>query len=726
MLLIADRNQLAVDRSRPADALDQRRLSGWILLLALASFAALAAPFFLGRVYVADDLGEFHLPLKDFYARQLLAGEPFDWMPTLFGGFYVTGEGQIGAYHPLHWLLYRCLPLGAAFDLEILLSYPLMFAGMYFFLAKWLVRRDAALFGALAFTFCGFNLLHLMHPNAVAIVAHVPWLLLAIEIVLTEPSGPRRATAELAVGLLTASQLLVGYPQYVWFSLLTEASYTAWRVMALRISAARLGMLALAVALGVAAAGIQLLPTMEALADSTRSESDSAFADAGSLHPLNIVQLVAPYLFRTRVVGQNTHELGFYAGGVPLLLCAWLLSQRQRWGRHAALVRATIVFGGLATLLALGQSGGLYWLQSLVPFANQFRFPCRAIVLVQLAIAVGAATAFAILREADGEDDAAHRRRGNRTLAGLLAASIFLALIGPIVWPEHVAATILVWCGPLVIGAGAGLLALAERRRQWAWMALVALTAVDSSVYGLSYSVWNRTAVLQEFVAGIVLPPGKAPVRVAVEDDGRLRVGDRMLLAGLQRVDGYAGLEPRKRLDYSKASTLRVAGAHYLFQSTPAGGKSKSRWVPLDSPAPRVRLVSRTVPFEPSRGVDAADFDTAAVNEPLALVASAPGTTRVLVDRPGEMVVECQTPARQLLVTTESFHRGWRGWVDERMEPVVRVNGDFLGCVVEARNHRVRLVFQPVSLFWGACLSAGGLGLLLFTFATSLRRRMSG
>ena len=173
----------------------------------------------LGRVYVADDLGEFHLPLRNFYAEQLRAGERFDWMPSLFGGFYVTGEGQLGGYHPLHGLLYRWLPLGAAFDLELLASYPLLFGGMFLFLRRWLQRSDAALFGSLAFTFCGFNLLHFVHPNAVAIVAHLPWMLLAIELSLTEPTGPRRAVAELGLGLLVASQLLLGYPQYVWLTL---------------------------------------------------------------------------------------------------------------------------------------------------------------------------------------------------------------------------------------------------------------------------------------------------------------------------------------------------------------------------------------------------------------------------------------------------------------------------------------------------------------------------
>ena len=131
--------------------------------------AALAGPFFAGRVYTADDLGAFHLPVRAFYAEQLARGESYDWMPGLFSGFYLTGEGQAGVYHPLHQLLYRFLPLRAALGWEYLLSYPLMMLGTWLLLRRRLGRGDAAMFGALLFTFSSFNLLHFVHPNAVAV-----------------------------------------------------------------------------------------------------------------------------------------------------------------------------------------------------------------------------------------------------------------------------------------------------------------------------------------------------------------------------------------------------------------------------------------------------------------------------------------------------------------------------------------------------------------------------
>ena len=55
---------------------------------------------------------------------------------------------------------------------------------MYLLLRRLELPPPAAIFGAIVFTFSGFNLLHFMHMNAIAIVAHIPWLLLAIDVLL--------------------------------------------------------------------------------------------------------------------------------------------------------------------------------------------------------------------------------------------------------------------------------------------------------------------------------------------------------------------------------------------------------------------------------------------------------------------------------------------------------------------------------------------------------------
>lgn len=703
----------------------ERPLAAWIHLAALGLLAALALPFLLGRVYVADDLGEFHLPLRNFYAEQLRAGERFDWMPNLFGGFYVTGEGQLGGYHPLHAMLYRWLPLGAAFDLELLVSYPLLFGGMVLFLRRWLQRSDAALFGALAFTFCGFNLLHFVHPNAVAIVAHLPWMLLAIELSLTVPAGPRRAVAELGLGLLAASQLLLGYPQYVWLTWIVATMYAVWRAVSLHAPLARVGMLIFAVSAGVLTAGIQLLPTVDALLTSNRATADAEFAATGSLHPLNIVQFVGPYLFQTRVVGQNTHELGLYAGAVPLLLCLWLVTRHDRWGNLKPFAWAAIVLAVSGFLLAMGEAGGLYRLQAFIPGANRFRFPCRAIVLVQFAMALGAAVAMAILLRPTGADDLARRKVTVRLLLTTFGASVALALIGPLVWPEFVASPVLVWTGPLTIGIGATLVLAAERQFRGAWVALVLFTAVDLGAYGLSYAVDGRTADLHEFVGAIPTPPGAPMARVAAPDDHGLRTGDRMLLAGLSRVDGYAGLEPAKRLDYTTEPALRRAGAEYVRQVDQDEPARTVRWQPIANPAARARLVTRITADDKLSDRKHDSLDTVSAEPTVELEESSPGVARVTTDRPGRLAIETETAAAQLLVMTESYHAGWLATIDGQVAPVVRVDGDFLGVVVSAGKQVVRLDFHPDSLRLGAWMSACGLGLLLCVFGFRLGPRRS-
>ena len=355
-----------------------RRLFVWTLLACAGLWIAMAVPMFRGRVYVADDLGAYHLPLRSFYSEQLGRGQSFDWLPNLYRGFYLTGEGQVGSYHPLHLMLYRWLPLSTAFDLELLLSYPFMLAGTYALLMRRLGRRSAALFGGLVFTFSGFNLLHFVHPNAVAVVAHIPWLLWATDVLLTSPDMRQCGWAAAAIALLTGSQILLGYPQYVWFSLVAEACYVLSRRGAI---AGRpwpaISLWLVALALGLLVGGIQLLPTIEALGGSVRSSADSTFTNSGSLAPANVLQLIAPYLFPHRVVGQNTHELGLYIGAVPLLLCVWLLENHRGWGAYRPLILSAITLGVIGYVMALGEHGAVSPLLRHLPLVSGFDFPAE-------------------------------------------------------------------------------------------------------------------------------------------------------------------------------------------------------------------------------------------------------------------------------------------------------------------------------------------------------------
>jgi hypothetical protein len=257
----------------------------------------------------------------------------------------------------------------------------------------------------------------------------------------------------------------------------------------------------------------------------------------------------------------------------------------------------------------------------------------------------------------------------------------------------------------LVIAAGRGC--------RGALMALAIFAAVDQGLYGLSYAVYADTADLKQFVDSAHVPPNRTD-RVALDPslgrDGSLRAGNRSLIAGVSRLDGYAGLEPARRLDYRKESSLRVAGVHWVrreavMEAQPYDSTSGEEWTEIHSPLPRARLVTKAL-TSAAADLSHIDVDHVALTDmPLDLPNAEPGAVRIVNDNPGMIGLSTTAPARQLLVLTESFHSGWRATSDGEPLDVLRVNGDFLGCVVPPGTHAVVFTFRPLSLTAGWWIS---------------------
>ena len=105
-------------------------------------------------------------------------------------------------------------------------------------------------------------------------------------------------------------------------------------------------------------------------------------------------------------------------------------------------------------------------------------------------------------------------------------------------------------------------------------------------------------------------------------------------------------------------------------------------------------------------------------------VPGAQASARVLDDRPGRLVVDVSSSAPGLLVTTERFHEGWRVRAgDGRPLDAVRVNGDFLGCLVAAGHSTVALTFEPRHLRIGLRISAAALAAAALAAAVASRAR---
>ncbi len=290
---------------------------------------------------------------------------------------------------------------------------------------------------------------------------------------------------------------------------------------------------------GVMLAGVQLLPTIEALGHAARHSAGPSFTNSGSLHPLNLVQLIAPYLFAHRVFGQNTHELTVYLGAVPLMLilCVWIDRRNLgRWRKPAA-AAAVLAFGGL--LLAFGLYGQVYRLQRWLPLVGNFRFPCRYTLLFTLAMAVLAAIGLVLLRsrQTHGEKIALVRTLPLWSVAGL---SLLSAIVGLTMRDRsYFAGPAWILTGPILVACAALLVTLAAQGWRFAMAAMVLLTAVDLGYYGLSDGAYAQAQPLRQFLAGVTRPPTRFDGRVVLDlvqyDESLPHAGDEITMLGYSR-----------------------------------------------------------------------------------------------------------------------------------------------------------------------------------------------
>ena len=136
-----------------------------------------------------------------------------------------------------------------------------------------------------------------------------------IDVILVDARRSHVAAAQMGLALATGSQILLGCPQYVWFSLLAEIAYVVL-LLRIRYYAPRSGCemvlnchecvgcshnplprVILAKGLGLLVGAVQLLPTLDALLQSMQPRSAGCLPAAGestavSLDPINLVQLV--------------------------------------------------------------------------------------------------------------------------------------------------------------------------------------------------------------------------------------------------------------------------------------------------------------------------------------------------------------------------------------------------------------------------------------------------
>jgi hypothetical protein len=596
---------------------------GPLLTLTLVTGLVFWRDLFGGQAYYGADTLAFYYPLTVWYAEQLRAGHLPLWFPLMFGGYPLFADGEVGMLYPLHLLAYGLLPPDLAFAWLRPIHFWLAGLFSYLFARVLEQRRFGATLAALTFSYGSFLVGHLQHENIVRSAVWLPLALLLLELAFRR-RGPARLGWLAACGLVLAVQMLGVHVQPVLLTLLSLSAYAlfaplagprarqgwlhgGWRALPRpdwpALPAFLLGRTSAVVGcalIGLSLAAVQLLPLYQLGERSARSASASyEFSTSYSIPPVQLLQLVLPYLFRPDQSAYwglwSAAETTLYLGVAPLLLALVAVAYLR--------TRAVAVLGlaaGLSLALALGDylPVNLYGLIWSLPGFSVLRVPARFTLLtvlaggllagfaadwlagktfnrqahpwvrprlrrllaILLAFAVGAlglAATFVLLRELLALDSGGTRRaietlylslrRGD---LGLTATAVYVGMLRSLDLgnPRTVG-------GLVLMLAAAALLALRALhfmpRRLWQ-AALLGLVVTDLSIFAQGFYPQRPTEALR-----LSLPS----VRFLAEHNGLHRVFAEPQLFGLlgpnqlnawsiDFAGGYSSLEPGRATDY--------------------------------------------------------------------------------------------------------------------------------------------------------------------------------
>ncbi len=658
-------------------------------LLAVLTAAAFWPVVSGARTFFHLDLRYEHLPVWDVTQKALRAGESPFWIDGEYCGHPLLFHQEAPVFYPLTVpLLLTGEPVTRLADLFSLFHFWLAGFAAFLLLEELEAGALAALFGGVAWMLSARLLQSAIWPNAVAVSALLPLLLLGIARIA---GGRRRVSGVAVTAGAGALALLASRPQAL---LGAVPLLGAFALGTLAMSPRRIGAvkdLALAAVLAAAlgapslAPSAALYPEMSRAAGLSQAERDLNPIRAGS--GLDMVFLPVDGAPRWP-------EAAAYPGVIPgvLFVLGIGLALRRERDSSRRLFLALLAGGVIGLAFAFGEQGPYRFFVNL-PLIRGFRVPARYLISWSLAVALGSALALSWIL----------RRVSRPALAGGAAV---LLLAGDLGWHALRAAP----TSPAALDSvePAIVRALRERlgrdevgfpKRFWPLAAPVYLTFYPDSAKG---EIARRYEPLKEALGmrfGLESVSGGGPALLATE-------------ALLSKPGG-------------RSAMLAGAGIIVVSPPAPSGQLPLADWTLRTADAlPRAILVPRAIPVTADRSAavlsPAFDPRQAALvegSEPLepARPGEEAGSVRLLSRRPGRVELETNAPSERVLVLFDAWEKGWRALVDEAPADVFRADLAFRGVRVAAGRHRVLFEYHAPWVAEGAGLFAAGLlGLALF------------
>lgn len=762
-----------------------------LALLVLATVTALAAgQLFWGGTLIGQDSATQFYPWYDYLGERLAARDIPGWNPYQFGGAPFAADPQSGWMYLPAMLLFTFLRLPDAVPTFVVVHLALAGFATYALGRVLGLGPAGSLVAGIGYQLAGpIYGRSICCPAQLEVATWAPVALLGAELALRRRDWPGRVGGWTVAGLAVSQGLAAWVGQGAYYLLLALAAFIAWRAILApphrpagwrercRLAALHGGAI-LAIGFGLAAAAV--LPRLEYV---RRTNVDGG-AYAGHNSWAAEIGGVTPGMALEHVLEPTLHHPG---SALVVLACLSLLLAR-RWVASSYF----IVFGLAALTLATPFTTPLHLAlyETLPRFKTLHQhWPERVSMVGYIAFALLAGATVDALARAG----APVRRRAVAAGAPIALLGV-LALVGSSMPPASVAALVATAAlmgllltprlRPLRVIVPGALALVVAADLLWSFNVVAGRAPyggfhrVDLASY---YAPSGAVAYLRERTAD---EPGRYigydPTQQAHADGqtvlyryqfadeatAALLVNNRGTLHGLEDVQGYNPVQPKRFVEYLTALNGRPQEYHdanvYPWRiSSPLLDLLNVRYiiVPAATPPDRIDLrglrrelpeVYRDDQVAILENVDALprawivhDALRVGAGEALGLLARGaidPRSTAlleshlplletptdptaesvtILFDEPDRIRLATRTDAAGLLLLSETYDPNWRAYIDGRPATTMVANHLLRAVPLPAGDHFVELRYESTSLQAGLMLSvltAGGLATTLAAF----------
>ncbi|MCB9140867.1 MAG: YfhO family protein [Anaerolineales bacterium] len=726
--------------------------------------------------FAAGDFANQFVAFARYEASRLASWQLPLWNPYAFAGHPFLADPQAAVFYPIS-LLTMLVTAGRqgllyhGLELEALLHYPLVALFTYLLARRLTGSRTGGLVAAVVFTFSGY--LTSYPPLQLAILEVQTWLpliLLALELAACALAAgvTRRALAwTIVAGVVLGISTLAGHPQSSLLVLYGTAAFALFRLFAPKIAEdaevsawRRLGMVALFLAIGLAIAAVQLLPSLEFMRLSTRAAT--SFEEMGQgFTPYDLIQLVLP------AVGAPFPAL--YVGILPLGLAAMALVRYLAMDRpdtrpvrtHLASLQVAFwgALGGLALLLSFGKHLPVYQLfYWLAPGWRLFRHQERTVVWTVLALALLAGFGAAWLSRlhaarSAGDPQIAGDTRLPRSVSSIYAGATVLALAAAFVFFVNfkagddafwgfTAATLflagLLFLSALAIRSGRSVFILgvilldlftlnvASHRGPYVADPFPPLPVLQQVLDGAEpMRVANEAGLPENYGVAYQVEEigGASPLRLAslqtaIDSLSSERLWE-ILNVGYVLSRDQALAIPSEQVDGMTDENGQPLYLHRLAETQPRAWLASEVVVEPDAERLWQRLADESFDLSQQVLLPAAPPE---MDDPVDQTGSGNSISWRTRD-PEHLALDVTSQMPAVLVLSELSYPGWRATVDGRAAPLLNADGMLRAVALEAGSHQVEMRFRPASVSIGLAISAITLLLVLVGLILTRRHR---